>query len=310
MLEKIRENIYKVNIRFSSSGMQEVNCYLFKGEQGYTVIDTGLYSKEAFEVWRRVLETGIVVEKVVLTHTHQDHIGLAKWFQDNVGVPVYTSNLGYKEMQKNRETNVRDKIKRLVVKHGGYELPTNSEDGSFIYDFEPDGFFEKNREILLGDELYEAIWTPGHAPDHFCFYNKSNKVMIVGDHLLKDISPVIGLWTGEEANPVEDYYHSLELIANCPTNIALPGHGESIFELNKRVAETKSRHASRLQQVLEGVENERKTAHQVCEEIYGNLESALYVSQLMATITRLIYLESVGKVKRVEEEGIVMFQAI
>ncbi|WP_449354289.1 MBL fold metallo-hydrolase [Virgibacillus natechei] len=309
MLEKIRENIYKVTIRFAS-GMQDVNCYLIKGEQGYTVIDTGLYSKEAFEVWKSVLDSGIIVEKVVLTHTHQDHIGLARWFQESVGVPVYTSNLGYEEMQRNRETNIRDKIKGLVVKHGGPEFPADNKDESFIYDFEPDGFFEKSQEILLGDELYKAIWTPGHAPDHFCFYNASNKVMIIGDHLLKKISPVIGLWTGEEANPISDYYRSLDLIENYPTDIALSGHGESIFDLNKRVAETRSRHNSRLQQVLDYVKNERKTAHQVCAEIYGDLKSALYVSQLMATITRLIYLESVGKVKREEEEGIVMFLAV
>lgn len=309
MLEKIKENIYKVTIRFAS-GMQEVNCYLIKGKHGYTVIDTGIYTKEAFELWRRVLDSGIVVEKVVLTHTHQDHIGLAKWFQESVGVPVYISNLGYTEMQRNRETNVRDKIHSLVVKHGGPELPTNSKDESFIYDFEPDGFFEKHQKIQLGDDLYEAIWTPGHAPDHFCFYNHSNKVMIIGDHLLKEISPVIGLWTGEEANPISDYYHSLDLILDYPTDIALPGHGESIFQLNQRVTETRSRHDFRLQQVWEYVKNAPKTAHQVCEEIYGNLESALYVSQLMATITRLIYLESAGKIEREEEERVVMFRAI
>ncbi|MBY7142788.1 MBL fold metallo-hydrolase [Virgibacillus sp. NKC19-3] len=308
MLEKMRDNIYKLTIHFAS-GMQEVNCYFIKGKQGYTVIDTGIYSKEAFALWRRVLDAGIKVEKVVLTHTHQDHIGLAKWFQENVGVPVYTSNLGYKEMQKNREFNVRSKIKSLVMKHGGYELPANNKDDAFIYHFEPDGFFENDQKIQLGDDLYEVIWTPGHAPDHFCFYNHSNKVMIIGDHLLKKISPVIGLWTGEEANPISDYYHSLDLMMKYPTDIALPGHGDSIDDLDKRVAETRSRHDARLKQVLEYAKNERKTAHQVCEEIYGNSESALYVSQLMATITRLLYLESVGKISREEAEGVVMFRA-
>ena len=104
MLTKVTEHIDKLEIQFPG-GMGQLNSYLIKGENGYTIIDTGLYSEEAIETWEQVLASGIKPEKVVLTHTHQDHIGLAKWFQQHVGVPVYVSSLGYKEMLKNRAPN-------------------------------------------------------------------------------------------------------------------------------------------------------------------------------------------------------------
>src|SRR4051794_39003718 len=108
MLANVTDGIHKLVIKFPE-GMGEVNCYLIEGKNGYTVIDTGTDSIESKVGWRKVLSTGVVIEKVVLTHTHQDHIGLAKWFQQEVGVPVLVSNLGYEEMRKKRNATGKDR---------------------------------------------------------------------------------------------------------------------------------------------------------------------------------------------------------
>ncbi len=308
MLTEVAEGIHKLIIQFPG-GMGEVNCYLLKGPNGYTVIDTGTDSEEAKERWKQILASGIIIEKVVLTHTHIDHIGLAKWFQQEVGVPVIVSNLGYEEMQKRRDTLRRNRINNLLVKHGGQALPDPKKDDSFIYDFEPDGFFENQQYIQLGEELFEAIWTPGHAPDHFCFYNRDKKIMIVGDHILQKINPVIGLWSGEEENPLQDYLMSLQTIKKYPTKIALSGHGGTIDHLQDRVNALTAQHQHRLHQVLQSVKNDSKTAYQICIEIYGTENIILNLSAFMATLTRLLYLESIGKVGRRESEQEVLFEA-
>ena len=81
MLIKITDDIYQLVVRFPF-GMREVNSYLIKGEKGFTVIDTGSYAKESIDIWEQTLSSGVKVEKVVLTHAHPDHIGLAGWFQE------------------------------------------------------------------------------------------------------------------------------------------------------------------------------------------------------------------------------------
>ncbi|WP_010650255.1 MBL fold metallo-hydrolase [Oceanobacillus massiliensis] len=308
MLKEITENIEKLVVRFPG-GMREVNCYLIKGAKGYTIIDTGTYSKESIDTWKAVLKSGITIEKVVLTHTHQDHIGLAKWFQEQIGVPIFTSKLGYKEMLKGRDfIGRKEKLSHLIKGHGGPGLPDKLEDDSFIYDFEPDGFFEENEMIQLGNDFYEVIWIPGHAPDQYGFYHSDNKVMIIGDHVLKDISPVIGLWTGEELNPLKEYFGSLAVMKNFPATITLPGHGEIISDLDLRVQDIMDRHYYRLEQILEHLADRQMTAKELCEDVYSKLNIYIYLSSFMATLTRLIYLESIGKIHRKTENGIVYFK--
>lgn len=307
MLEKVTDNIYKLVIYFNS-GKNDVNCYLVEGDKGYTVIDTGINTKEAMDEWKKVLASGFEIEKVILTHTHQDHIGLAKWFQQDIGVPVHIFELGMNELEERRVPGTRDKLDELIKTHGGPGFPLRGKEDTFIYDFEPDCLIKENENVKIGEDYYEPIWTPGHAPDHFCLYNEEKGIMFVGDHILKDISPVIGLWSGEERNVLNDYYNSLSQMKNYQPDVSLPGHGHLIYNFSERVSKLKSRHDHRLQEVFESVKHESKTAYRLCQEVYGDKD--LLIAPFMAIVTRLIYLETAGKIKRKFSDGVAEFQAV
>ncbi|RLL44930.1 MBL fold metallo-hydrolase [Oceanobacillus piezotolerans] len=308
MQSKVMDTIQKQVITFPG-GMGDVNSYLITGANGYTIIDTGMKLKEAITRWKAFMETGVKVEKVVLTHTHEDHIGLASWFQEKYSIPIVVSRLGYHEMSRTAELTVEE-FNQFITKFGGPEVPEKYKQDPSIYTFTPDVLFEDKEEIMLGDEKYETIWTPGHAYDHFCFYNRESEIMIVGDHILKELSPVIGLWNAVERNPLEEYFTSLERIKEYPVKVALTGHGENIEHFQRRINEIEERHHERLKQVLESIENQPKTAREICQEIYGTTDVIIHLSSFMATLTRLIYLESLGKAERIEQNGIISFQAL
>lgn len=302
MLEQITADIYRLVVRFKGA-MGEVNSYLIKGEKGYTVIDTGIYASETKALWERVLHK-YNIEKLILTHTHEDHIGLARWFQETHHIPVYVSKRGYDEMQKGRDAKARrQRLKNLIKKHGAPPIPLKIKDQSFIYQFEPDGFFDDNEEIKLGSQIYQAIWTPGHAPDHYCFYQSESGVMIIGDHVLDHLSPVIGLWMGEEKNPMEDYLRALERLNNYSVHLALPGHGKVINNLDERVEDIVYRHEKRMIQLIELIEKGEMTAFQLTTKAYGPMKSFAFASQFMATLTRLIYLEKQSKIAVNQKKG-------
>ncbi|MCR1835899.1 MBL fold metallo-hydrolase [Oceanobacillus caeni] len=308
MLTEITEGIQRLIVTFPM-GMGDVNSYLIEGENGYTVIDTGANLDEAVEIWKDVLDTGIKIEKVVITHTHEDHVGLARWFQETVGVPVAIPKISMKEMEKALNQDL-EQVRAYIKKYDGPNLPNFYFENKRIFAFQPDETFENHQKIKLGDDLYETIWTPGHAYDHFCFYNKEKNVLIVGDHVLKDVSPVVGVWTAEEeGNPLQDYFQSLEVIKGYSPKIALTGHGEPIYEFKKRVTELQERHMMRLEEVHAAVKDEYKTVKQVCEEIYGTMNIIIDLSAFMATFTRLIYLENIKRVDRKKINGKVFFKA-
>ena len=134
--------------------------------------------------------------------------------------------------------------------------------------------------------------------------------MLIGDHILKDISPVIGVFSEGVQNPLKDYLESLEKIKTYTMSIALPGHGDMITNAEQRAEDIISRHHYQLQRTLEIVQNEEKTAGQICLEMYGELKLRKILAPLMSSITRLIYLESIGKVCSEEKEGKLYYKSI
>ncbi len=304
ILNKVAEDIYLVSVPVPL--MKQVNCYLFRGENGYTVVDTGVCSQEGIAIWERIMASGITIEKGVLTHFHIDHIGLARWFQEKYHLPIYISSLGFEEMKRRRKGIYADWIIHFFQQHDGLRLFKKAIEDQIamesqmigIYEFEPDGLLEDSQYITLGNEAYETVWTPGHSPDHFCFYNDGREIMIIGDHILDQISPVILIESSTDVNPLMNYFDSLERIKQYSTKVAFAGHGDPIENLDKRIKKIKIGHIYRMGQILESLKKGEKTAGQISREIYSKGgESQLAYSPIMTTITKCIYLESIGKLK-------------
>ncbi|WP_071396518.1 MBL fold metallo-hydrolase [Bacillus tuaregi] len=308
MVKKVTEDIYLLSIPVPF-GMKQMNCYLLRGESGFTVIDTGVYSIEGMDIWSRIMDMGVAIEKVVLTHYHVDHLGLAKWFQEKHGVPVYISNIGYREIKRRQKKDYREYVIRLFNQHGNSDhySPRGSEYDQYIYDFIPNGLFDEGQPIRLGNEMYEAIWTPGHSADHFCFYQQKQQIMIVGDLVLDKISPVVLIESPQDINPLKEYFISFEKVEKLNVSIALPGHGKVIENVNKRMEEIRLGHEHRLEEMITAIKDEAKTSFKVAGEIYGKGKTHKSAPQLMATITRFIYLESIGKVKSQIRDGILFY---
>jgi glyoxylase-like metal-dependent hydrolase (beta-lactamase superfamily II) len=174
--------------------------------------------------------------------------------------------------------------------------------------FEPDELLDDEQEIWLGEYPFEAIWTPGHSPDHFCFYNRSDRLLLAGDHVLNEISPMIPIWSEEEGNPLQLYFDSLERVSALPVDLALPGHGSVIHDVTARISQIREGHEQRMQQIVDAIGQEGSTAGQVCQSVYQLPRiGSRNLAEFLMTLTRLLYLEAAGKVSSVERSGKVIF---
>jgi glyoxylase-like metal-dependent hydrolase (beta-lactamase superfamily II) len=313
MLRMLRNGISKLVIPLPFMG--DVNCYFVRGENGFTVIDTGVYSEPSIQLWEGILASGIIIEKVILTHTHIDHMGMAGWLQKRLQVPVHMSALGYEIVKSLRdewrdyENGTSEYLPNpFFHKHEGPSVTKKNRLTQMKrIDFEPDSLFENDDVLLIGDERYKAIWTPGHATDHFCFYSEKERVMFVGDHVLGDISPVI-IIESEGVNPLQDYLDSMERLRYEQVDLALPGHGEPIQDLKVRIAEIMDGHHQRFRQILDTLAEKGMSAGVISERLYPHNEAdKLSMSKFQMTLARLIYLESQGQISSRDDGVIQLF---
>ena len=310
MLSRLTDDISLLKLPIPYD-LGEVNSYLIKGDKGFTIIDTGDDTEETKQIWLKIFAE-YKIEKVVITHCHYDHMGLAGWMQEQFGVPVWMSDKTYDELKRVRTFFVdgiyTSPVPALFHAYGGPEIVQDA--GYYLYEkyqFEPNQIFTENDYINIGDTPYRAIWTPGHSPDHFCFYNGNNGILFVGDHILNAINPIVLIQQVGE-NPLRDYIHAIRKIEQCSVKYMLTGHKEMIENPSKRILDLKDHYRKRWMQIYEQLDNEGKNAFDISRQIYGrNIVDERTLSGFMQTITNLEYLQSNGFARKEEGNGIFYF---
>jgi len=312
MLKKVADNVYQLKIPIPYD-LGSVNGYLIEGSNGYTIVDTGDYTEEAIALWEKVLPKNKPIEKVVLTHAHTDHIGLAGWFQKKYKANVWISKAGFTEIQnilsKFEGTVYSSPLSSLFYSNGG---PSHTEQNDTFYnyaayEFEPSHLFEAGELITIGDKSYESIWTPGHSPDHFSFYEPDNQILFVGDHILQSLNPIV-MATSMKENPLELYFQALDKLHLLPTKYVLPGHGDMVKNLTARIEDMKAHYRKRWNQIIDAIQAGERTAFQISEKIYGiDQPVARKMSGFLQTITNLIYLSSIKEIMMKEQGGMIFY---
>jgi len=291
-----------------------VNAYLVRGSHGYTVIDPGLHTPDAEALWQQALsELGIAfehIEQIVLTHHHPDHYGMAGWFQARTGAPVLLSETGLRQVRLmwNDEQPMSALLLELFVRHGlpqaGLEEMTKHMT-SFVELVSPQPEVTLLREghVRLGDRVYEAIETPGHAAGHLVFYDAEAETIFCGDHVLPQISPNVSFLPQVEDNPLGAYLRSLQEMAALKVKMAYPGHREPWSGFSARSEELVRHHHERLA-LMEDRLSAPLSAYEVCRATFGDRLSVHQLRfALSETIAHLVLLEADGRIRQLAPDN-------
>ncbi|MBB6733531.1 MBL fold metallo-hydrolase [Cohnella zeiphila] len=251
----------KVPVPFS---LRWVNSYLLPEKSGWTVIDPGLRSAETEAFWEAaLLEAGIAwtsIERIVLTHHHPDHYGLAGWFQEKTGAPVYLSETGRRSalwMWGENETSSGE----LLAAFAAHGMPAEREEGMKGHlrnvigqvlphprDVRP--LPEPGETFEMAGTVWTLIGGEGHAPGHRSFYQPDLRRLICGDQVLPDITPNIGWMPGTDPDPLGSYLASLRAMLPLEADLAFPGHRDPFGELRTRIGEILAHHDERLDRMV------------------------------------------------------------
>lgn len=189
----------ELKIEVFSLGDFETNCYLLSYSNLYILIDAppGICS-----ILSKKLPHSTHISSLILTHSHFDHIADAKNLSDKYKMSI----LIHVEDQGN------------LINPGSDHIPCYLHfDG-----IAPTRLLHDNEELLLGNEKWTIIHTPGHSPGSICIYNQTRDLLFSGDTLFKGTYGSISLPT---ANP-KAMQKSLKFLSTLPkTTLVFPGHG-------------------------------------------------------------------------------------
>ena len=287
-----------------------VHSYLLPGEDGWTLVDTGIGLPDAQEVWERALD-GTEVVRIFVTHFHPDHVGAAADIAELTKAPVYQGTLDYAQCELVwGNPNWPERIAGWFRTHGVPEAITEELIGSGNV-YRP--FIRFQRDPVLideGDMLdgWELVAAPGHADGQLCLLKED--VLVSADHLLGRISPTVGLWPASRPDPLGDFLDSLERTIELAPRFALPGHGDPIADPVARARELIEHHRERLAFTEAALADVPRTGYEVSFDLFGyELKPASRRFAVAETLSHLERLVLEERAERREDDGVVAYTA-
>ena len=274
-------------------GIRHVHCYLLPGDDGWTLVDTGLGLPDAEARWAPVLEE-IEIARIVVTHFHPDHAGGGEDAQALTGARVLQGELDYEQCV--RVWGSDDWSERLAAYLLANGLPDtlaaelrheSTAFGPFIRFARDPGLVREGNEI----DGWEVLELPGHADGHICLLRDG--VLVAGDHLLGAITPTVGLYPDSRPDPLGDYLASLERTIELAPSLALPGHGEPITDPVTRAREIVEHHRRRLDETAAALGRAPRTGYEVSVTLFGEELDAsgrrFALAEALAHLERLVF---------------------
>jgi glyoxylase-like metal-dependent hydrolase (beta-lactamase superfamily II) len=290
-----------------------VNCYLLDDDP-LTLVDTGPNSGKSLDELERQLEAlGHAIEDldlIVITHQHLDHTGLVEILAARSGADVAAIELMVDFLRNYGDDAERDDefASGLMLRYGIPEetvIALRSVSRSFRAwgaSAEITRPLRDGEIIELRDRSLQTLHRPGHSPSDTVFWDAERQILLAADHLLPHISsnPLISRpldGSTERPQALVTYIESLRRTRELPADIVLPGHGDTL-------------HERRAEKIYGLIAERPMTAFEIAQELWGNVAVTQAFLTLSEVVGHVDLLVNAGRLREVEDEGVVHFEAI
>lgn len=304
--------------------LNHINLWLLEDGDGWTIVDTGICMDDVKAAWE-TLFAGVMggrpVKRVIVTHFHPDHAGLAGWLTERFGVPLLMpltewtfgrmlslerdgQSLGAYSTFYRRAGFSAEMMATVSRRLGGYGKIVSTIPSAIERIADGDN-------IDINGRSWRMIVGRGHSPEHACLYCETADVLISGDQVLPRISPNVSVWPQEpEGQPLALY---LETLARLHGDIAgdplvLPSHNWPFKGLHGRLEDLQAHHAERLDETLDAL-HAPSSAVEVLRRLFTReLDEHQTFFAIGETLAHLHHLMADGRVVRSSDaDGIDVF---
>ncbi len=293
--------------------IDHINLWLIRDGDGWTIIDTGFFSPEITKIWRHLLQNFCSdgpIKKIVVTHFHPDHVGMASWLVEKTGAELWMSEREFLTAHRTGYPFTEKEIaaRTIFFKRFGLDekqlanvIGSRSSDAKKLpappltYRRVVDG-----QTLSINNEDWQLYGFSGHSPEHVCLYDAGRQLLISGDQVLPTISPNISVMFYEpHANPLAGYLDSLSRLSRLDEDtLVLPSHGRVFCGLHHRVDQLEKGHQKDLEMLIEYCHQPR-SGKEVLEKMFGKELKAFHLSLGVGeALAHLNYLVAKGELKQ------------
>ena len=304
--------------------LNHINIWLLEDEGGVAIVDTGLDIPPAREAWEQLIAgplAGRTITRIIVTHFHPDHLGLAGWLCRRFGVRLWMTR-GEWLFARMLTSDVRDAPPAEALDYwrtAGWSEEAIAEEagkgwGRFAAMVSPVPVsFRRMQEgdvLRIGVRDWRVVIGSGHCPEHACLVDEAGKLMIAGDQVLPRITSNVSLSLSEpEADPLGDWLSSIAKLKTLPADLlVLPSHGEPFTGLHTRLDKLAEGHAGRLDALHAHLAEPRRAV-----DCFGVLFARAVGDHVgLATgeaLAHLRHLEVTGRAVREQRAGVAWFRA-
>jgi glyoxylase-like metal-dependent hydrolase (beta-lactamase superfamily II) len=308
--------------------LDHVNVYFLREGAGWAMVDTGFDSPRTRAIVQTLIDGplgGLPIVRVLVTHHHPDHVGLAGWIMAQQGAELLMPRTAWLTARMlTIEGQDLPPAQTLsfwhvngmapeVLERRRAERPFNFADRVHLL---PLGFtrLEAGTRIALGGREWDVVFGQGHAPDHAVLYQVDGPLVIAGDQLLPSISPNIGVYPTEpEADPVAEWLTACAALAPLarPDHLVLPGHKVPFTGLPVRMRQLADNHHGALDRLLDHLATPRTGGECFAPLFKRQVTDGIYGLAFAETIAHLNHLWKRGDVRRTPRaDGVFEWAAI
>lgn len=308
--------------------LDHVNLYALDDGDGWTLIDTGIATRRGRAALDALMAgplAGRPVRRVIVTHHHPDHVGLAGWLQSAHGAELCTSRTAWlfaRMLTLDEQDAVAPETAAFwraagmdpsVFEARLAERPFNYADSVAPM---PLGFTRLREGAVLcaGGRDWDVRLGQGHAPDQITLWSRDDGLVIGADQFLATITPNIGVYATEpEADPLSEWLESCARFEGVARDdhLVLPGHKLPFTGLPARLEQYRAGHASALDRLRDHLAVPR-VAGACFVPIFGReIDGGAYGLALVEAVAHLNHLRAQGAVRRWRgPDGAWLWQAI
>lgn len=304
--------------------LNHINLWLLEDGAGYTLVDTGVATPEVKAHWENICSDFLKdkrITRVLCTHTHPDHIGMAGILCDQYRAPLWMTAAEYmmgRILTADLPGVRREDLVSFFDQHG---LPQEKAEetgmargGMFkrLVSDMPNAYrrISEGEDIAIGGHNWRVHVGFGHSPEHASLICESRGLMISGDMLLPKISTNVSVFGSEpEGNPLKQFLESVKRMQTLPDNLlVLPSHGLPFQGIAERTQALLDHHDERLQALWAGLEGEITARESIPILFNRELDSHQLSFAIGEAIAHLHLMMYEGRVKkRQDDTGIIRF---